>query len=141
MRRRGRPMCRPVSRWRPGGRTQRSAPTGSCFPFRLMLFPPRREVRVFRGESRGIKKRERGCLGLAVKWHDRCCRTAQMQKFQYGPITFCPSFPIIFLEYLIQRNRIFFLVSAQKLAIEILNGFFLLSYFLLVKQYGNMFVQ
>ena len=33
------------------GRTQRSAPTGSCFPFRFVLFPPRREGRVFGGEG------------------------------------------------------------------------------------------
>ena len=92
--RRGRPMCRPGRVIAEGrGRTHRSAPTGSCLPFRFVLLPPRRERRVFRGEGGGDNWFRIGNIVLFHKGRNTTSRLCYVVQFHDNRIIVSHCFP------------------------------------------------
>ena len=77
------------------GRTHRSAPTGSCFPFRFMLFPPRWEVRVLRGEGGSDDWCSSCFIMLLDKWINTIDSFRQVIQFSNHSICCHPLFSII----------------------------------------------
>ena len=95
-------MCRPGRVIAEGrGRTHRSAPTGSCLPFRFVLLPPRRERRVFRGEGGGDNWFRIGNIVLFHKGRNTTSRLCYVVQFHDNRIIGYPLFPII------SENRFF----------------------------------
>ena len=153
MRRRGRPVCRPVFRRRNGpvprrrggnlppggsgagmgdGRTHRSAPTGSCFPFRFVLFPPGREGRVLRGEG-GVHFDGRGFLSICDERPHYVSACGKMKKHHQKSVVRCPFCAVIASSGFFFRNRKLATVNDLHLSEQIFNRLFIGFYRLLVE--------